>query len=66
MCFGTIVGWTEKTSEYSVTTDIAGFIFMGIAPFALGVGLLAIGILLQLRRRRVEERNDNAAYSPKN
>jgi uncharacterized membrane protein len=61
MCFGTIMGWAE--SEYSVTTDIAGFVFMGIAPLLVGTGLLVTGIVLLLRGRSEQEpkHSDNAA-----
>lgn len=61
MSLGTIVGLTEGTSDYSVTTDIIGLVCMGIVPLVIGLGLLVTGIALLLRERSVKERNDSAA-----
>jgi hypothetical protein len=61
ICFGTIVGWTEKTSDYSLSTDIIGFVFIGVPPLVVGVGLLVTGIVLHLHERSAKERNDNPA-----
>ena len=57
MCFGSIAGWTMRTSNHSVTADIIGFVFLGIAPLAVGVGLVVTGIVLLWRRRSGKEPN---------
>ena len=36
MVYGTLIKFIEKTSTYSVASDILGLIFMGLIPMALG------------------------------
>ncbi len=61
ICFGTMIGRIERMSDYSLATDVVGVIFMGVAPFVLGAGLLVTGIVLQLRGRKAQKSRGGAA-----